>query len=147
MFYYFSFVRILEYMERTNMGRVMGVDFGTKRIGIALADENGAMAFPVMVVKNDKLLIPTLSSFIKDKGVNLVVIGESKDFKMKDNPIMEAIRAFAKTLENEVGVEIDYEPEFLTSHQAHHIQGKTDMLDASAAAIILQSYLERNNNK
>ena len=130
-------------MEKKNIGRVMGIDFGTKRIGLALSDENRGMAFPLQVLENNKLAIPTLSKIIKEKGVVLVVIGESKDFQMKDNPVMEAVRVFENLLSLESGVEIDYEPEFLTSHQAHHIQGKTKMLDASAATIILQSYLDR----
>lgn len=131
-------------MEKNKAGRVLGVDFGTKRIGLALSDENRGMAFPLQVVENNKNAISIISKIIKEKEVNLVVIGESKDFKMKDNLIMEAIRVFEKLLSIETGVEIDYEPEFLTSHQAHHVQGKTKMLDASAATIILQSYLDRN---
>jgi putative Holliday junction resolvase len=131
------------YMDKIKLGRVLGVDFGTKRIGLAICDENREMAFPLQVVKNDKNSISIISKIIKDKGVSFVVIGESKDFKMKDNPIMDMIRVFENLLASESGVEIDYEPEFLTSHQAHHIQGKTNMLDASAATIILQSYLDR----
>lgn len=131
-------------MEKIKAGRVMGIDFGTKRIGVALCDENREMALPLQVVKNDKTAVSVISKIIKDKDVCLVVIGESKDFNMKDNAVMDDIRAFEKMLSDEVGVEIDYEPEFLTSHQAHHVQGKTKMLDASAATIILQSYLDRN---
>ena len=131
-------------MERKNIGRVMGIDFGTKRIGIAICDENREMALPLSVVKNDKMAISAIAKIIKEKEVVLVVIGESKDFQMKDNAIMDDVRIFEKMIALESGVEIDYEPEFLTSHQAHHVQGKTKMLDASAATIILQSYLDRN---
>jgi putative Holliday junction resolvase len=131
-------------MGNTKAGRVMGIDFGTKRIGIAVCDENREMALPLSVVPNDKMAISAIFKIIKEKDVVLVVIGESKDFKMEDNPIMQAVRVFEKGLASESGVEIDYEPEFLTSHQAHHVQGKTKMLDASAATIILQSYLDRH---
>jgi putative holliday junction resolvase len=134
-------------MEKIKAGRVMGIDFGTKRIGVALCDENREMALPLQVVKNDKTAVSVISKIIKEKDVNLVVIGESKDFNMKDNAVMDDIRAFETMLSNESGVEIDYEPEFLTSHQAHHVQGKTKMLDASAATIILQSYLDRNESQ
>ena len=134
-------------MERKIVGGMMGIDFGTKRVGIAISDGEGGIAFPFSVVQNNKEMIPTISKIIKEKNIDLVVIGESKDFKMKDNPIMDAIRAFESAIVKETEVTIDYEPEFLTSHQAHHIQGKTKMLDASAAAIILQSYIDRNSNK
>ncbi len=145
MFYYFLFMRILMFMGNIKAGRVLGVDFGTKRIGVAICDENRGMALPLSVIPNDKMTIANISKTIKEKNVVLVVIGESKDFKMEDNPIMEAVRVFESQLRVESGVEIDYEPEFLTSHQAHHVQGKTKMLDASAATIILQSYLDRHH--
>jgi putative Holliday junction resolvase len=133
------------FMGNIKAGRVLGVDFGTKRIGVAICDENRGMALPLSVIPNDKMTIANISKTIKEKNVVLVVIGESKDFKMEDNPIMEAVRVFESQLRVESGVEIDYEPEFLTSHQAHHVQGKTKMLDASAATIILQSYLDRHH--
>jgi putative Holliday junction resolvase len=132
-------------MGNIKVGRVLGVDFGTKRIGVAICDENRGMALPLSVIPNDKMTIANISKTIKEKNVVLVVIGESKDFKMEDNPIMDAVRFFESQLRVESGVEIDYEPEFLTSHQAHHVQGKTKMLDASAATIILQSYLDRHH--
>ena len=131
-------------MVNKKAGRVLGVDFGTKRIGLAISDENREMAFPSLVVKNDKTTISVISKFIKENNISLVVLGESKDFSMNDNPVMEMIRTFEKMITSENSVEVEYEPEFLTSHQAHHIQGKTKMLDASAATIILQSYLDRN---
>jgi putative Holliday junction resolvase len=140
----YAFLLYYELMEKKKVGRVLGIDFGTKRIGVALCDENRQMALPFSVVPNDKMVIANISKIIRDKGVELVVIGESKDFKMIDNPIMESVRSFESLLAIETGVEIDYEPEFLTSHQAHHVQGKTKMLDASAATIILQSYLDRH---
>lgn len=134
-------------MVNIKAGRVLGVDFGTKRIGLALSDENKSMAFPLSVIKNDKFAIEEISKIIKINGVSLVVMGESKDFKMKDNLIMEDIRLFESLIRAEAGVDVDYEPEFLTSHQAHHVQGKTKMLDASAATIILQSYFDRTRHQ
>jgi len=134
-------------MGKIKKGRALGIDFGTKRIGLALSDENMGMAFPLRVLKNDKSTISVISKIIKENKVNLIIIGESKDFKMVDNPIMEMVRSFESLLSVETGVEIDYEPEFLTSHQAHHVQGKTKMLDASAATIILQSYLDRTRHQ
>lgn len=134
-------------MNKIQTGRILGVDFGTKRIGLALCDEDRRMALPLQVVKNDKQAIASISKIVKENNIKLVVIGESKDFKMNDNSIMEAVRAFETLLVSETDVLVDYEPEFLTSHQAHHVQGKTKMLDASAATIILQSYLDRDKSQ
>lgn len=126
--------------------KILGIDFGSKRIGLALSDENGEMAFPLQVVKNDSRAVASISEVVKLNLVSKIVIGESKDFLMKDNPIMTMIREFEISLYKETNVEIVYEPEFLTSHQAQHLQGKNDLIDASAATIILQSYIDRQKH-
>jgi RNase H-fold protein (predicted Holliday junction resolvase) len=60
---------------------------------------------------------------------------------------MSEIREFKTEIERRLrAVPVIYEPEFLTSHQAEHFQGKHPKLDASAAALILQSYLDRRNS-
>jgi RNase H-fold protein (predicted Holliday junction resolvase) len=55
---------------------------------------------------------------------------------------MKEIRPFVENLKKAIGVEVEYHPEFMTSIEAEHIQGKGDMLDASAAALILKSYID-----
>lgn len=70
-------------------------------------------------------------------------MGESHNFKGEPNKIMAEIEDFKKILEEKVKLEILLEPEFMTSSQAEQITGKNKMQDASAAAIILQSYLDR----
>jgi len=127
-------------------GRLLGIDFGTKRIGVAISDEKGGMAFPVSVIKNDNRAISAVAEIARKNNVKCIVFGESKDFLMKDNPLMEDIKEFEAALYQETSIDMAYEPEFLTSHQAQHIQGKNDMIDASAATIILQSYLDRMRN-
>ncbi len=120
----------------------MGIDYGTKRVGVALSDEGGRLAFPHAVVPNTPELVSTLVSLCQEKNVGLVVVGESTDFAGKDNPLMEHITPFVETLQRETGLSVVLHPEFLSSHQAVHIQGKNDMLDASAASIVLQSYID-----
>jgi putative Holliday junction resolvase len=121
----------------------MGIDFGTKRVGIAVSDSENKFAIPHSVIHNSKKLIDDVNTIICDNEVEIVVLGESKDFKGNDNKVMAKIRKFKEAIENELHKKVIFEPEFLTSHQAAHIQGKHDLLDASAAAIILQSYLDR----
>ena len=60
---------------------------------------------------------------------------------------MKDIESFMEDLKKEIDIPLHLEPEFLTSHQAQKIQGKNNLLDASAAAIILQRFLDRENNK
>lgn len=133
--------------------RLIGIDYGKKRVGIALSDDKGLMAFPKAVLPNDNYLMTEVKDLIKAHKVGTVIVGESKDYTMKDNAIMVKARAFVDELKRDMqDIEIVYETEILTSHQAAHFQGKTDMIDASAASIILQSYIdktmeERGNRK
>ncbi|MEK7207919.1 MAG: RuvX/YqgF family protein, partial [Patescibacteria group bacterium] len=111
----------------------------------ALSDEEGRLAFPYTVLKNDKTLLPEMERIVKEQKVKLIVLGESKDFNGKDNPIAEKIAEFKSALEKATRKKVEYEPEFLTSVQAARFQGKVEKLDASAAAIILQSFLDRRH--
>ncbi len=125
----------------------MGIDYGTKRVGVAISDLEGKFAIPRGVIKNTKHLIDDLNALICDNEVEVVVLGESKDFKGEDNKVMEKIREFKGKIENNLGKKVVFEPEFMTSQQAENIQGKTEFTDASAAALILQSYLDRASQK
>lgn len=123
--------------------RYAGIDFGSKRVGVALSDETNTLAIPKTVLPNGPELLDGLKKLFAENRVTEAVVGESRDYSGKDNPIMEKIRVFAERLEKECGVRVLYEPEFMTSAQAGRLQGEGEMLDASAAAIILQSYLDK----
>ena len=127
--------------------RILGVDYGTKRIGVAMTDEGAQMAFPKLVLQNDAKVIENFKKIITENEIKTVVLGESKNFKMIDNEIMKEILDFRDVLEKELNVDVIMYSEIYSSAQAEFFQGKTDMLDASAAAIILQSYLESKKNK
>ena len=126
--------------------KILGIDYGSKNIGIALSDERGEWAFPHSVVENNKKLVTEILKIAEENEVKEIVVGESRDFKGKANEIMAAAEDFAEFYVA-AGFVVHFEPEYLTSHQAHHIQGKTAMLDASAATIILQSFLDKRKNK
>ncbi|HLP43777.1 MAG TPA: Holliday junction resolvase RuvX [Candidatus Nanoarchaeia archaeon] len=123
--------------------RLMGIDFGTKRVGIALSDEGCKFAIPKAVLPNDRYLFTEIKRLTEVYEVSEIVMGESKDFKGNDNPIMRNITFFKGELERGLGLPVHLEPEFFTSHQAESVQGKNALLDASAAALILQSYLDK----
>jgi putative Holliday junction resolvase len=129
--------------------KYLGIDYGTKRVGIALSDEGATFALPLKVLPNSKNnhdLLDSINEVVCDNEVKTIVLGESKDFKGEDNKIMDKIREFKEVLENKLQIPVILEPEFLTSHAAEQFQGKNDMHDASAAALILQSYLDRLKN-
>ena len=126
--------------------RYLGIDYGAKRIGTATGDSDGGMAFPHAVLPNDKKLISTIKELCDKEHIAEIILGESLDYKMKPNVIMEKITLFKKELEDAIGLPVHFEREFMTSAAAEHLQGKGEMIDASAAALILQSYIDKKRN-
>src|SRR3989344_4632434 len=132
----------------TNMQSVMrylGIDFGTKRIGWAVSDEEGRVAFPRDVIVAGPKTAEKIIKICHEEKIEAIVIGESKNFAGEENPIMEGVRNLIKDLSS-AGFKVFLEPEFMTTAEATKIQGPIEKIDASAAAIILQSYLERMKN-
>ncbi len=125
--------------------KYIGIDYGTKRVGVALSDDNGKIAFPKSILENNPKLLENLKKLILENSVNKIIIGESKNFKMEDNEIMTEILDLKKVLEAELDMDVDLNPEFLSSMEARNVSGKSEMIDASAAAIILQDYLDKKN--
>jgi putative Holliday junction resolvase len=124
----------------------LGIDYGAKRVGVALSDDGGTMAFPRVVLPAGSSLINDIKKIVEKEKVQEVIIGESKDFSGKENPIMIEIHDMKGKLEKALNIPVLFEPELMTSMEADHIQGQSAMSDASAAAIILQSYINRHSN-
>ncbi len=125
--------------------KYLGIDYGSKRVGLATSDEEGKMAFPYAVILNNEKLIDKIGEIIKKEKIEKIIIGESTNFKGEPNKIMVEIEKFTEELKEKFKLEVVFEPEFLTSVQAEKLQGKNEMTDASAAALILQSYLDRRD--
>lgn len=123
--------------------RILGIDYGTKRVGIALSNEDGTMAFPKEVITNDAALLKNLEAIIVREGVEVVVIGHSLNTDGRPNPVQADIEALMLDLTLGVGLPVHLVPEQYTTQAALRIQGRTDMTDASAAALILNTYLEQ----
>lgn len=119
----------------------MGIDYGSKRVGIALTDQGGKMAFPNCVLPNDANLQKEIESLIKKEEVTEIVIGHSLDREGKPNPIHARVEELMMDLTLSVGLPIHLQPEQYTTQEAIRLQGKNDKVDASAATIILNSYL------
>jgi putative holliday junction resolvase len=122
--------------------KYLAIDYGTKRIGVATSDDGGRMAFPLTVVMNEKHALETIVELCRSERAGAIVVGESLNFQNEPNPIMKEVRLFAERLESLTGLPVAYMNEVLSSREAMHIQGDNDLNDASAAAIVLQSYLE-----
>jgi putative Holliday junction resolvase len=126
--------------------RILGIDYGSKRVGLALSDIGRQFAMPLVVINSSKNLLEEILKVAKENEIKEMVMGESKNYKGEANSILRESLAFKMQLE-EKGYIVHLEPEFMTSANAERFQGKHDMLDASAAALILQSFLDKERVK
>lgn len=138
--------------------KYLGIDYGSKRVGVAISDEDGSIAFPKVILKNDLSLLDNIFDICEKEKISAIVLGESHDLSGKPNKIMGSIEEFKQNLEGELDMPIYYEKEFMTSVFARGNEGKSinnskkvkkddkGMVDSSAAALILQRYLDKVNN-
>lgn len=124
--------------------RKMGIDYGKKRVGIAFTDEAGLMAFPHSVIINSENLLTELIALIEEKQVSEIVIGLSLGRDGQPNKIQKEVEELITDLTLQVGLPVHLEPEQYTTQEAIRFQGRTDKTDASAASIILNSFITRN---
>lgn len=127
--------------------RYLGIDYGTKRVGVALSDESGALAFPYAILETSKGLLGEIKNICVQEGVERIVVGESRDYRGEPNQVMAAIDRFVEELSVIAGVPIMLEGEFLSTRQARSSQEDRQHVDDSAAAIILQSYLDKRKHQ
>ena len=125
--------------------RILGIDFGSKRVGVAFSDEKREFALPLSVIQNTPDLVSEIEKIAIDNETKEIVLGESRNYKGEGNKILLASERFKEQLEVK-GFTVIWEAEFMSSIQAERIQGKNEMLDASAAAVILQGYLDRDRD-
>ena len=135
--------------------RYLGIDYGSKKIGIAFSDEAGAMGFPHGIITNTPGTVDEVAKLLAEKGAEAIVVGESRDLSGAENPIAADAKAFAAALAEKTGKPVYWEAEFYTSAEARRardasVEGRspknTDAVDASAAALILTSYLSKKHD-
>ena len=136
--------------------RYLGVDYGSSKVGLALSDEAGTMGFPHRILSNTPRLADELAALIARENVGAVVIGESRNLEGGENPIAKDARALGALLTERAGVPVVYESEVFTSALARRAPEKEMKsraakpranVDASAAALILTSYLSRTDHE
>lgn len=121
----------------------MGIDYGKKRVGIAFTDDGGHMAFPFDTLPNDRDLQKKLVNLITEKKVTEIIIGHSLNGDGVPNEIHKAVEELITDLTLACGLPIHLEPEQYSTQEALQLQGRTSKTDASAAAIILNSFITR----
>jgi putative holliday junction resolvase len=133
------------------MQRVIGIDHGDARIGVAASDELGMLAHPVETITvKDTDPVARIAQLVAEKNASTIVIGLPKNMDGSSGPAADKVRAFAEKLRGAVTVPVRLWDERLTTvaaQRALHEAGRNAkesraVIDQAAAQIILQGWLD-----
>jgi putative Holliday junction resolvase len=138
--------------------RALGIDYGEKRIGLALSDPTGLLASPWKKITNDgnvgaaaqRLAVEVDALAAESDGLGAIVIGLPRRLNGEDTDQTARVRKLAQLLADRIAIPITFQDERLTSHDADELLAQRErdwrkrkqQLDAMAAALILQDYLD-----
>lgn len=132
--------------------RILALDHGTVRIGVAVSDELKMIASPLEFIPAERLetVVERLREIIRQKDVGQIIVGMPRNMDGSYGPAADAVRAFVEHLRAALPVPIRTWDERLTSAQANRMliegnvrrQNRKQVVDKMAAAILLQSYLD-----
>ena len=132
--------------------RILALDHGSKRIGVAVSDETKTIAQPLEYIPAEPFadFLTRLKQLLREKEIDLILIGLPRNMDGSYGPATEKVQTFVGVLGSAIAVPIKTWDERLTSSQANKIliQGgvrrdkRKEKVDKTAAAILLQSYLD-----
>ncbi len=139
--------------------RIIGLDYGTKTVGVALSDETKLIAQPHVTIERkhaNKLrqTYAAIEEIIKEYEVELIILGNPKNMNNTEGERVEETIQFKEALERRTGLQVVMVDERLTTMEANRIleatgvahSARKEHIDKIAAAIILQNYLDRQKN-
>lgn len=136
------------------MSRCLGIDFGTRRIGLALSDPTGSLATPLPFLENTSLkeVVAKFQELVESHGVKTIVIGLPRNMDGSYGPSAQKVREFITQIQPHIAAEIISQDERLTTAQASRDLSQIGLtqkelrkkVDSSSAALILQQFLDRN---
>ena len=139
------------------MGRYLGIDYGTKRIGLAISDETGQIAFPLSVLENfgQRRVAGEINRIVNERKVVALVLGLPLSLDGSKGIAAEKVELFAAILKECISVPVEFWDERLSSKMAERamIEGglsrgrRKQSIDQATAQIILQSYLDAHAGK
>ncbi len=119
----------------------LGIDFGTKKIGLAKADEETKIATPLKTIPNNDSCLSSIEDIIKEEDIKVVVLGVPISFDGEEREMAKKTRRFGEELKKIV-FNLKFQNEVLTTKQAQRYEVSDK--DSSAAALILQGFLDRS---
>ena len=129
--------------------KILGIDLGKKRIGLALGDTDNKLAVGLPTIINNKSVFRQISQVINDHNIQKLIVGLPKTLNGKIGQQAGYTRKWAKDLSDYLGVAVEYEDERLSSKMARDSliavgqKLSKEGIDQAAAVLILQHYLDK----
>ncbi|MEM7583421.1 MAG: Holliday junction resolvase RuvX [Acidobacteriota bacterium] len=130
--------------------RALGIDFGEQRIGLAVSDDVGRWAMPLMTIHRttDRRAAYQIAELARQRDIELLVVGEPLDLEGRAGDAAQRARRFGQRVGKASGLPVHWVNEALTTVEAserlqHRGAGEPHELDAVAAQIILQEALDQ----
>ena len=125
--------------------KYLGIDYGSNRIGIAVSDSEGKIAFPRAAIKNNTKAISYIEKIVHDEKIEKIVIGDTRTIGGAKNSITPEAEKFISALEKATSLTVTRAFEGWSSIEASRYAPENDSHeDSAAAAIILQRFFEMN---
>jgi putative Holliday junction resolvase len=132
------------------MGRLLGIDYGRVRVGVAISDETRFLARPLCCLENKKDFVEKLKHELKSYKVDAIVVGLPLLMSGKESPMTAEVKQFSEYLGKVIEIPIILWDERLTSAQVDRTlrdsgvnrKKRAEVNDTLAASLILQSYLD-----
>lgn len=141
------------------MGRLLGLDVGSKTVGVAVSDVLGWTAQGVEIIPidedNNEFGMDRMTELVKEYQPSGFVLGLPKNMNNTSGPRVEAAQAYGELLKENFGLPIDFQDERLTTVEAERMlieeadtsrKKRKKVIDKLAAALILQNYLDRKES-
>lgn len=125
---------------------ILGIDYGTKRIGFAVGDTDQKIAFPRGVVEGRPPALDYVDKMIDQEGISKVVIGIPIRHSGEEGKLANEIRVFAQEVMERLGIEVVFQNEILSTKAIQPGTVTKEKTDAASAALILQSYFDQMKN-
>ena len=132
--------------------RILALDHGTKRIGVAVSDETKTIALPLEYIPAEPFadFLERLKALLREKEVDLILIGQPRNMDGSYGPAAQKVDTFVAVLKSAITVPVKMWDERLTSTMANRVMIQANVrrdkrkenVDKMAAAILLQSYLD-----
>jgi putative Holliday junction resolvase len=132
--------------------RILAIDFGEKRIGLATSDPTGTLATPRRTLKrrDDGKAVAEIVRFCREEEIGLVIVGLPRSPEGFESPFAGRIRSFAAKLAAQTALPLSFHEETLTSNEAARRLppgAAREEVDRMAAAVLLEDYLQQKPSK